>query len=96
MRVLKRSLVDLYFQAGSNINLDGVSTPLNLLIGDFMGNFSSKAFSGRGNTIRMAWSSPTFCQPWQIQTQGGASFLFIAVLSRQPFVHKSSSTSLLV
>jgi hypothetical protein len=77
MRVLKHELVDLYFQAGSNNNLDGVSTALNLLIGDFMVNPSSKAFSGRGNTIRMAWSSSTFRQPRQIQTQGGTSFLFI-------------------
>ena len=77
MRVFKRSLVDLYLQAGFKSNLDSVSTPRNLLIGDFMVNVSSKAFSGRGNTIRVAWSNATFCQPWKIQTQGGASFVFI-------------------
>ena len=67
--------VDLYFQASSNRNLDDVFTR-DLLIGDFMVNVSSKEFSGRRNTIRMAWSNATFCQPWKIQTQGGAYFVF--------------------
>lgn len=43
---VQHSLVDLYFQTGSNRNLDGVSAPRNLLIGDFMVDLSSEAFSG--------------------------------------------------
>lgn len=46
MHMFRHWLVDLYFQTGSNRNLDGVSTPRNLLTGNFMVDLSSEAFSG--------------------------------------------------